>query len=74
MIDQRIGKAEAAGEEIEVAALGAAVRLDRQARGGIEFDLLLFRPRRRNDAVEIDGIGKFVLEERCGFANETGDA
>ena len=63
MIDQRIGKAEAAGEQVEITPLGARFRLDGKARSGIELDTLLLGRRGSDDCVEIDGVGKFLFEE-----------
>ena len=41
VIDERIGKIEPACELVEIAAFGAGIGIDRQARSGIKFDLLL---------------------------------
>src|SRR5262245_22690832 len=73
MIDQRIGQAEASGEEIEIAALRPAVRLDGDAGGGIELDLLALGLGRADDAVEIDGIGEFMLQEGFGIGPQAGE-
>ena len=60
VIDQRIGKAETSGEQVEIATLGPAVGFDGDARRRVELDFLAFARRRADDRVEIDGVGKLV--------------
>ncbi len=43
MLDQLIRQLQPAGQQIEVTAFGARFRIDRQARGRVDLDPLLFR-------------------------------
>ena len=71
VVDQRVGKLQPAGQQIEIAALGPRIRVDRQPRSGVKFDLLRFGLGRRDQRVEIErrvqflASGTFRHRRRC---------
>ena len=65
--------AEAAGEQIEIAAFRPAVGFDGDARRRIELDLLALGLGSRDDGVEIDRIGEFAIEEGLGIRAQAGE-
>ena len=73
MVDQRVRQAEPAGQQVEIAALGARVRIDRQPRSRVELDLLRVGLRRRDQLVEIDsGFSSSALQELLRLGADAG--
>ena len=66
MIDKRIRQLQAAGKQVEIAALGARIRVDRQPRSGVKLDPLGLGLRRGDQRIEVERPLQFVQHEFFG--------